>query len=142
VPQVAVESFDDICLKKEGALCVIYVAKNAEEAKASEAQLNELYSVAQSFASKISRGINFSFMWLDSSAEEKFIALFELKSYPQVVILNPGKRKRFLVHSGAINEAEISKTLDRILGGDAKFVNIKINQLPDVISKYPSVSSK
>jgi thiol-disulfide isomerase/thioredoxin len=31
VPQVASESFDDICLKKEGALCVIYVAANAEQ---------------------------------------------------------------------------------------------------------------
>ncbi|TNV78640.1 hypothetical protein FGO68_gene5489 [Halteria grandinella] len=140
VPQVAQESFDDICLKKEGALCVIYVAANAEQAKNSQAQIDELYSVGQSFASKISRGINFSFMWLDSSAESKFAAIFELKEadLPKVVILNPGKRKRFLVHSGAISEGEVSKTLDRILGGDAKFVNIKGNQIPDVVSKYPS----
>ena len=65
--------------------------------------------------------------------------MFELKGddLPKVVILNPGKRKRYLVHAGAVDEAEISKTLDRILGGDAKFVNVKGNQLAELVSKYP-----
>jgi len=44
VPQITSDSADDICLKKEGALCVIYVAKDAAEAKANDAQLNQLYS--------------------------------------------------------------------------------------------------
>lgn len=44
IPQVTSDSADDICLKKEGALCVIYVAKDAATAKSSEAQLNELYA--------------------------------------------------------------------------------------------------
>jgi hypothetical protein len=35
VPQVTSDSADDICLKKEGALCVIYVAKDAAIAKAN-----------------------------------------------------------------------------------------------------------
>lgn len=56
---------------------------------------------------------------------------------PKVVILNPGKRKRFLVHEKDINESEISATLDRILGGDAKFTNVKANQLPELVTKYP-----
>jgi len=33
IPQITSDSIDDICLKKEGALCVIYVAKDAETAK-------------------------------------------------------------------------------------------------------------
>lgn len=57
---------------------------------------------------------------------------------PKVVILNPGKRKRFLLHSGSINEADISKSLDKILGGDAKFTNIKGNALVNLVSKYPT----
>jgi thioredoxin-like negative regulator of GroEL len=127
VPQVASESFDDICLKKEGAICVIYIAAGADKVK--QDQLNELYSLGQQFASKISRGINFSFMWLDASAETQFAGIFDVATadLPKVVILNPGKRKRFLVHQGAISEGEVGKTLDRILGGDAKFVNIKGN---------------
>ena len=79
-------------------------------------------------------------MWLDATQESNFASIFELKEsdMPKVVILNPGKRKRYLVHTGGINESEVSKTLDRILGGDAKFVNIKGNALPDVVSKYPA----
>ena len=42
---MAVESIDDICLKKESALCVIYVAKDAATAKSNEKELNELYSI-------------------------------------------------------------------------------------------------
>ena len=70
--------------------------------------------------------------------------MFEVKSdnLPKVVILNPGKRKRYLVHEKAIDEAEISKTLDRILGGDAKFINIKGNQLANLVSKYPTEATK
>jgi hypothetical protein len=37
VPQVTSDSADDICLKKEGALCVIYIAKDAATAKANDA---------------------------------------------------------------------------------------------------------
>lgn len=68
--------------------------------------MNELYQLGQQFASKISRGINFYFMWLDASAEPGFFKMFGLQEgeLPKVVILNPGKRKRYLVHSGAINE--------------------------------------
>ncbi len=78
-------------------------------------------------------------MWLDASAEPEFFKLFNVEqgSLPQVAILNPGKRKRFLIHSGDINEAGISKTLDKILGGDAKFTNVKGNELPKLVTKYP-----
>lgn len=50
--------------------------------------------------------------------------------------MNPGKRKRYLVHNKAITENDVSDTLDKILGGDAKFVNIKDNELPKLVSKY------
>lgn len=138
VPQMTSDSADDICLKKEGALCVIYVANDMSSAK-SNPQLNELYSIGQQFSSKISRGISFHFMWLDASAESGFASMFDLKQsdLPRVVILNPGKRKRFLVHEKGISETELSQTLDRILGGDAKFTNIKGNKLVDLVSKYP-----
>jgi hypothetical protein len=47
VPQISGDSFDDICLKKDGALCAIYITKNAETAKASQNQLNDLYTIGQ-----------------------------------------------------------------------------------------------
>jgi predicted transcriptional regulator len=88
--------------------------------------------------SKISRGISFNFMWLDASAEQEFANVFELgESMPSVVVLNPGKRKRFLVHEGEITKDSVQKTLDRIMGGDARFKNIKGNTLPKLVSLYP-----
>ena len=43
VPSLNIDSANDICLKKEGALCVIYIIPN-EQAKNSE-HLENLYSV-------------------------------------------------------------------------------------------------
>jgi len=79
-------------------------------------------------------------MWLDATAETAFSNMFDLKAMdlPKVVILNPGKRKRFLIHDKSIDEAEVSKTLDKILGGDAKFINIKGNNLATLVFKYPT----
>jgi len=52
-------------------------------------------------------------------------------------VLNPGKRKRFLIHEGDVTEEAIEATLDKILGGDARFKNIKGNKLPELVSSYP-----
>lgn len=52
-------------------------------------------------------------------------------------MLNPGKRKKFLRHEGdAFDHEGISNTLDKILGGDARFKAVKGNQLPELLSKY------
>lgn len=65
-------------------------------------------AVGQNFASKISRGISFYFMWIDSTAEQAFTGIFNLgDNLPKIVILNPGKRKRFLLHEGDITEKAI-----------------------------------
>ena len=142
MPLLTSDSGDDICFKKEGALCVIYVVKDASTLKDSQKQIDELYATGQQFASKISRGISFYFVSLDASAESAFAGMFNLGSdLPKVVILNPGKRKRFLVHDKTINEGEISTTLDRILGGDAKFTNLPGNTLANLVSKYPEPSN-
>jgi hypothetical protein len=78
-------------------------------------------------------------MWLDASQEKDFASMFEFKEsdLPKIVILNPGKRKRYLIHDKDINEADLSSTLDKILGGDARFTNIKGNKLSDLVTTYP-----
>jgi len=91
-----------------------------------------LNAVGQTFASKISRGITFYFSWLDASKEKEFADIFGQTEFPQVVVLNPGKKKRFLVHEGVIDANGVSTTLDKILGGDAKFKAIKGNKVPDL----------
>ena len=54
--------------------------------------------------------------------------------------MNPGKRKRFLKHDGDISEKAIEQTLDKILGGDARFKTIKGNKLPALVTMYPQES--
>lgn len=73
--------------------------------------------------SKIERGITFNFMRLDASREPQFAALFtdDNSQLPMIAVMNPGKRKRFLKHEGALTTADLTLTLDKILGGDAKF---------------------
>lgn len=138
VAELTEDSANDICLKKESALCVIYVVKDASQK--NQETIDALYNVGQSHQSKISRGTNFYFMWLDASKETDFFSMFDLKeaSLPKVVILNPGKRKRFLVHEKSLNESDVNETLDKILGGDARFSNIKGNELKKLVTKYPT----
>ena len=43
-------------------------------------------------------------MWLNQATEPEFAGIFGLEDdLPKVVIMNPGKRKRFLVHEGDIS---------------------------------------
>jgi hypothetical protein len=89
--------------------------------------------------SKIERGITFSFMRIDSSKEPEFAGLFSDNfSEPTLVVMNPGKRKRFLKHEGPVTVDGVTATLDKILGGDAKFKAIKDNKLPEFSSVYES----
>ena len=79
-------------------------------------------------------------MWLDASKEKDFVGMFEIPedTLPKVVIMNPGKRKRYLIHDKSLSESDINDTLDKILGGDARFTNIKGNELVSLITKYPT----
>ena len=106
-----------------------------------QAKLDSMYAVGQGFASKISRGISFYFSWLDAEAEPELAGVLDSPDepgvFPRLVILNPGKRKRFLAHTGEINERAIEGILDKILAGDAKFKAVKGNKLPELVSAYP-----
>ncbi len=55
---------------------------------------------------------------------------------PGLVVLNPGKKKRFLKGEHGLTQAGISETLDKILGGDARFKMIKGNNLPDLTQDH------
>ena len=134
VPELTKDSGNDVCLQKDGALCIILLV--SDKSQLDESLLQEMDTIGQSFASKISRGINFHFSYLDASREPEFASVFAVESYPSLVVLNPGKRKRFLLHEGEINGKNIESTLDKILGGDAKFKVIKGNKLPALVSDY------
>ena len=112
------------------------VAQNAEQIPA--ATLEEIGRLSDEYESKISRGIQFRFMWIDATQEPEFAGIFNVQEYPSIVVMNPGKRKRFLIHENELSAEGVQKTLDKILGGDARFKNIKGNKLPALVSKYPT----
>lgn len=88
--------------------------------------MDEIEKLESQFSSKIERGINFNFIRLDATLEPEFSGMFgDYFIEPFLVVMNPGKRKRFLKHEGDLTATSISKTLDTILGGDARFKAIK-----------------
>ena len=136
VPFLSKDSANELCLKKDGVLCVIYLVKSAAES--DKELLDSFQNLKEAFTSKIERGITFNFLRLDVTAESEFAATFGLddSAVPGLVVLNPGKKKRFLVHEYELNEDGITKTLDKILGGDARFKMVKGNKLPELTQPH------
>jgi len=125
VPFLSKDSGNDICLKKDGTLCVVYIVKEASQS--DSAVVASMQTLKEAFSSKIERGITFSFVRLDATAESEFFGMFEMtpEELPAVVVVNPGKRKRYLKHDKDLSVGGLSETLDTILGGDARFKAIK-----------------
>jgi len=86
-------------------------------------------------------------MRLDSELEPTWGELFRGDAAPSrdpyVVVMNPGKKKRFLRHEGDAHSVdEITATLNKILNGDARFKAVKGNELPALQSKYETYEAK
>jgi len=66
-------------------------------------------------------------MRLDVSQEPEFASIFNFEEgeIPGVVILNPGKKKRYMKSEYALNQEGMTAALDKILGGDARFKMVK-----------------
>lgn len=136
VPYLSKESGNDICLKKDGVLCVIYALPNA--ASSDPAVIQALENVNDAFTSKIERGITFNFMRLDVSAEDDFASVFNFEEgeLPGLVVLNPGKKKRFLKSEYPLSQQGATDTLDKILGGDARFKMVKGQKLGELKQEH------
>lgn len=69
-------------------------------------------------------------MWLDASIEKPWADAFGFTDKIKLIVLNPGKRKRFTVHEDELELGALKKTFEKINGGDARFVRVE-NDLPD-----------
>ena len=120
------KSSKDICLGLDGTLCVILLTNQAPPAKETKAifeQLNVKYDV------KMDRGARFKFMWLNAAIQKNWAQTFGYEEgKDRVIILNPGKRKRFTAHDGPMEKEQVGATLDTIMGGDARFN--RVSELP------------
>lgn len=107
LPYLSKESGNDVCFMKDGTLCVLYVLKGASD-KYVEGMLK---NVNDNFVAGLSTSIRFTFARLDTEKEAALAEAFNLESAPALVILNAGKRKRFLVHEGDMTAASLQHTL-------------------------------
>lgn len=132
VPELTGKSANDICFKGEG-LCVIYLV----DGDVSAAETEMLTTLSKKFTSQLSdRGAKMKWMWMNLKTETAFKELFEPDQLPSAVVFNPHKRLRFnkLDHGedGEVkgDEAGLSKLMDKVLGGDARFKMVPGQKLP------------
>lgn len=70
--------------------------------------MDHLEDVQTNFVSTVTKGIRFSFSKLDATSEPNFAKIFNLEGDQHaLVVLNAGKRKRFLVHDGDMNASAL-----------------------------------
>lgn len=132
VPELTGKSANDICFKGEG-LCVIYL----QDGEVSGAEVELLTTLSKKFTSQLSdRGAKMKWMWMNLGVESAFKAMFAPEQMPSAVVFNPHKRLRFakLEHGedGLTkgDEAGIKKLMDKVLGGDARFIMVPGQKLP------------
>merc|ERR1719343_1866367 len=96
-----------------------------------------LTGLSKKFTSQLSdRGAKMKWMWMDVAVETEFKALFEPAVLPSAVVFNPHKRLRFTkLDHGEENEVKgdeqgLTKLMDKVLGGDARFKMVPGQKLP------------
>ena len=94
--------------------------------------IDTLSTVRDDFTSNLEdRGTHFSFMWLDVNLHENWAKEIGIEQFPQVAIINPGKRKKYIVHSAElVTESSLSSLLNTIIGGNGRFKRVSGNKLP------------
>merc|ERR1712190_6976 len=132
VPELTAKSQGDICFNGEG-LCVIYL----KDGEVSAAETDMLTGLSKKFTSQLSdRGAKMKWMWMNVAIETEYKALFEPAMLPSAVVFNPHKRLRFTkLDHGEDNDVKgdaqgLTKLLDKVLGGDARFKMVPGQKLP------------
>ncbi|XP_051912610.1 putative protein disulfide-isomerase DDB_G0275025 [Hippocampus zosterae] len=129
-PELTAQSAKDLCLDHLG-FCVILVsgqqpigdvAKQFEALKSSYDKKNDKLKMP------------FSFMWLDRQKEPAWAELFSSTDKDSVVLLNPGKRKRYMAHEDEFTESAISKSIEKVLAGDGSFKRLG-DKLPEFVPR-------
>lgn len=149
IPELTGLSYNDICGKHK-SLCVIYL-RNGEVSLEEQSMLEELQDL---FTPQISgRGTNFKWMWMDASIESEFMKLFNDGgnniALPSAVVLGTNKRLKFTILPRNIegdlqsaNKDTIKDLLDKVIGGDARFTNVKGQKLPKFANRIQDKDTK
>jgi len=109
LPELYKDSANEVCFKVDGVVCVLLLNKE----KPGE-DLTNLFSNIQNWLSpKIDRGVKYKFGWIDTTKQVAFTnSLEQTQGFgPSLVLVNPGKRKRFFILENELTEENISKFL-------------------------------
>ena len=123
IPELHDKSANEICLALDKTLCVILFS----EGKPSAEVIEQMKVLRKSSENNLDRSVGFRLMWLDSSKHTHWNREFDVAegSGIQVRVLNPGRRKRYVKMEGEFSYNSIERVLEKIVGGDARFINIR-----------------
>ena len=123
LPELHVRSIDDICVGLTKTLCVILFA----DEKPEKTMITAIKSLKNRYEVGRDDALKFKFMWLNKTLHKEWTQQFKIDNNLQIqaAVLNPGRRKRFVLIDGEFSESSVSKMLERILGGDARFTRLK-----------------
>jgi len=84
---------------------------------------------------KINRGIKYKFGWINSTAQNEFMKATDLENEtaPRMMLINPGKRKRYFILENKMAEDVMKDIFERLASGDLKFKNFKGNTIPELV---------
>jgi hypothetical protein len=105
IPELNTKSGKDICLGTEGTLCVIIFNKE----KPSKTALDTAKEVRRQYDNKLDRGLKYNFMWINAPTQKAWSKFFNISELPTTIILNPGKRKRYITIPGDLVFDKLSK---------------------------------
>jgi len=131
LPEFNKESANDICFKVDGTICVILLNKEKPQD-----DLVELFNTLQNHLSpKIDRGIKYRFGWINTNTQKTFMDSIGQPegTGPNMIIVNPGSRKRFYVLEGGITFDNMKNTFDKLAGGEIRFKNFNKNAIPELV---------
>ena len=123
LPELHARSVDDICVGTTKTLCVILFANE----KPAKSMISEIKSLKNTYEVGRDDALKFKFMWLNKQQHKEWTEQFGIDTSidVQAAVLNPGRRKRFVRIDGEFSEKSVSKMLERILGGDARFTRLR-----------------
>lgn len=127
LPELTSKSAGDICLNLDKTLCVIIFAPVQPDAQTIE----NVKSLKAEFTSRMENALAYKFMWIDSKKQSHWVRDLQVDSSDKISVrvLNPGRRKRYVKMEEAYSYDGVKRVLEKISGGDARFVNIN-RELP------------
>lgn len=128
-PEVNEKSGNEVCFKVDGIICVILLS----DGKPGE-EISNMMSELQNYLSpKIDRGLKYKFGWINAQTQTAFVSAIEVSTFPRLLIVNPGKRKRFFELDGELNMENFRNLFDKLASGDLRFKMFKGNKIPDLV---------